>query len=115
MTWVGGLALCLGALLLAAVAGYGFRQVVHRRARIRTATTSYAARLECENGERDKIDETADALVREYGASAVIAAAKRVIPTLNDDDRRTRAVWHQVLKSAEQSQREAQRRKAAAE
>jgi len=115
MTWVGGLVLCLGALLLAAVAGYWIRQVVRRRAGIRTANTSYAARLECENGDRDKIDRTADALVREYGASAVIAAAKRVIPTLNDDDHRTRAVWRQVLESAEQCRRKAQRQKEAAE
>ena len=113
MTWVGGLVLCLGALLLAVGAGYGIRQAVRRRARIRPGNTSYAARLECGNGDRDKIDETADALVSEYGASAVIAAAKRVLPTLNDDDHRTRAVWRQVLESAEQSRREGQRQKAA--
>lgn len=113
MTWLGGLVLGLGALLVAALVGFRLRQVVRRRA----LDTSYAARLdaEAENSGGDDIGQAADALIREYGASAVIKAAERVIPTLNDDDHRSRAVWRQVLNLAEDSRRKAQQQKEAAE
>lgn len=117
MTWLGGLVLGLGALLVAALVGFRVRQVVRRRADSRAPDTSYAARLdaEAENSGGDDIGQAADALIREYGASAVIKAAERVIPTLNDDDHRSRAVWRQVLKLAEDSRRKAQQQKEAAE
>jgi hypothetical protein len=117
MTWFGGFVLGLGALVLAALVGAWIRRVVRRRADRRAPDTSYATRLdaEAENGLPDDIGQTADSLIREFGAGAVIEAAERVIPTLSDDDHRSRAVWRQVLKSAEESQRQAQRQKEAAE
>lgn len=103
MTWLGGIVLGFGVLLVAALAGYRIRQLVRRRAGARAADACYAGRLDAEAEHRlpDDIDRTADALIREHGASAVIAAAKRVLPTLGEDDRRGRAVWRQVLESAE--------------
>lgn len=117
MTWFGGFVLGLGALLVAVLVGARIRQVVRRRAESRTPDTSYAARLDADagNGVRDDIAQAADALIREFGAGAVIKAAERMIPTLDDDDHRSRAVWRQVLNSAEESRRQAHQQKEAAE
>lgn len=117
MTWLGGIVLGLGVLLVSGLAGYTIRQVVRRRDGIGGKDASYAGRLavESENGPPDEINQTADALIREHGTGAVIAAAKRVLPTLDENDRKARAVWRQVLESAEERQRKEGQRDEAAE
>lgn len=113
MTWLGGFVLGLGVLVVAALAGYRVRQVMRRRA----AEASYAERLDAEAARAlaDEIGQTADALIREHGAGAVIQAAERVLPTLDERDRKGQAVWQQVLQSAEESLRKEEQQKEAAE
>jgi putative NADH-flavin reductase len=107
MTWLGGFVLGLGVLLVAALAGSRIMRVVRRRAGSRTAGACYAERLdaEAETGDQDDIHRTADALIREHGAAAVIEAARRTLSNLDDRDLKSRAVWRQVLASAEERRR----------
>ena len=117
MTWLGTIALGLGVLLVAVLAGYRIRRTVHRRAEALGVGISYADRLDIETGPDvpDAVNRTADDLIREHGAGAVIEAAKQVLPTLDEDDSRSRAVWRRVLESAEESRRKAEQRSEAAE
>lgn len=117
MTWLGGFVLGLGVLLVAALAGYRIMRVVRRRAGSRAAGASYAARLDLDSEAdgQDKIHQTADALIREHGAGAVIAAAKRALSDLDDGDLKGQTVWRQVLESAEQSRRKEGQQNEAAE
>lgn len=107
MTWLGGLVLGLGLLLVAALAGSRIMRIVRQRAVSRAAGASYAGRLDvgAETGDQDDIARTADALIREHGAAAVIEAARRTLSSLDDGDLKSRAVWRQVLASAEESRR----------
>jgi hypothetical protein len=113
MTWLGGFVLGLGVLVVAALAGHRVRRMMRRRA----AEASDAKRLDAEAARAlaDEIGPTADALIREHGAGAVIQAAKRVLPTLDERDRKGLAVWQRVLQSAEESLRKEEQQKEAAE
>ena len=105
MTWLGGIVLGLGVILVGCLAARKFRHAVIRRGGS-GASTSYAGRLDpnSENGAPDEVNRMADELIREHGAGAVIKAAHRAIAKLDDEDRKGQAVWQRVLESARQSQ-----------
>ena len=105
MTWLGGIVLGLGVILIACLAAHKFRHAVSRRDGAVTKA-SYAGRLEpnSENGTHDEVNRMADELIREHGAGAVIKAAHRAIAKLDDEDHKGQAVWQRVLESARQSQ-----------
>lgn len=117
MTWFGGIALGLGALLVGALIAYRILQVARRRVGSREKEASYADRLEVDSEVPvpDDLDHAADDLIREHGADAVIEAAERMLATLDERDLRARAVWRKVLDSAEASRRREDRQHEAAE
>ena len=107
MTWLGGIVLGLGVILVAGLVWFKIRGILKRRGGFPAKTESYAGRLDpdAENGANDEINRMAEDLIREHGPDAVIEAARRAISHLDDDDRRSQAVWQRVLESAKQSQR----------
>ena len=107
MTWLGGIVLGLGVILLAGLAWFKIRQILRGRGGFSDKTGSYAGRLDldAENGADDEVNRMAEDLIREHGPGAVIEAARRAISKLDDDDQRSQSVWQQVLESAKESQR----------
>ena len=107
MTWLGGLVLGFGLLLLVALVG---RMILHkvRQRRVRSIqASSYAERLEpaANSGIDDEIDKMARDLIREHGADAVIKAARRALAGLDEGESKSQAVWQHVLQMAEGSAR----------
>lgn len=107
MTWLGGLVLGFGLLLLVALGGRMILHLVRQRRNRSIQATSYTERLELttKNGKDDEIDQMAQALIREHGADAVIKAARRALAGLDEGDSRSQAVWRRVLQTAEASER----------
>ena len=107
MNWLGGIALGLGVVLVAALAGSRMLQVIRRRRGFSAKEASYAERLDldAENGGQDEINRMAGVLIREHGAGAVVEAARRAISKLDEGDLKGQAVWQRVLDSAKESQR----------
>lgn len=105
MTWLGGFIIGVGVLLVSVLGGYAIVRAVRRRAGSRADRGAYAGRLDPELGtvDREEIHLTAESLIGEHGADAVIEAARRALATLDEGDVQARAVWRRVLESAEDS------------
>ena len=116
MTWIGGLVLGLGVLLVAALGGRKILHIARQRGARAAREPSYAERLDldAETGVGDEIDRLALDLIREHGAGAVVKAARRVLADLDEDDARNQAVWQRVLLSAQESERRPERENEAA-
>ena len=116
MTWIGGLVLGLGVLLVAALGGRKILHIARQRGARAARKPSYAERLDldAETGVGDEIDRLALDLIREHGAGAVVKAARRVLADLDEDDARNQAVWQRVLQSAQESERRPERENEAA-